>query len=74
MTPAEAQVIKPQLRVAFVVAPRAPYMVVGQHQPGKVTFQNPFEVTEIFEIMIADIQCGLLMDSENRVLGSYITN
>ena len=74
MTPAEAQAIKPQLRVALVVAPRAPFMVLGRHQPGETTRQYPFEINETFQIMIADIHCGLLMDGANRVIGAYATN
>lgn len=71
--PAAAQRLKPTLQVAFVVVPKEPFTVSGTHKPGRVTIQNPRDITEDFSILIADIQCGLLLDEKNRVLGSYPT-
>ncbi|MCW3836796.1 hypothetical protein ACFQ1E_12035 [Sphingomonas canadensis] len=70
---ATAQRTKPTLRIAFVVVPKAPYLVEGTHSVGRVTVSNPRDVTEHFKIMIADLQCGLLMDSVNKVLAAYPT-
>lgn len=74
LSPDEAQRLRPQLRIAFVVEPRAPFLVTGTHQPGEVTIRNPFDTTETFRVLIADIQCGLLMDNTNKVLASFPTN
>lgn len=74
LAPEEAERLRPQLRIAFVVEPRPPFLVTGTHQPGEVTIRNPFRVTETFRVLIADIQCGLLMDGNNKVLASFPTN
>lgn len=71
MSPTEAQKLKPKIRIVFIVQPRVPFLVQGKHQVGKVTTQNPVEVTESFSILIVNIQCGMLIDDNNRVLASY---
>ena len=71
MDAATAQRIKPTLKIAFVVVPRAPFLVQGSHSVGKTTVTNPTDITEHFKIMIADLQCGLLMDNTNKVLAAY---
>ena len=68
---ATAQQVKQTLKVAFVVVPKAPYLVQGTHSVGKTTISNPTDITETFKIMIADIQCGLVTDGTNKVLGGY---
>ena len=74
LVPAEAQALKPNLKLAFVVVPREPYLIRGS-KPGSVTtIQNPIDVTENFSILIADIQCGLVTDSTNKVLAAYPTS
>lgn len=73
LSPAEAQVLKPKLKLAFVVQPKEPFLVKGNHSTGKTTIQNPTDITEDFSILIGDIQCGLVTDAANKVLGSYST-
>lgn len=73
MAPDEARLLKPNLRIAFVAAPRPPYLVKGSTKYGKTTIQNPRDVTLDFTILTADIQCGLLMDGGGRVIGAYPT-
>jgi hypothetical protein len=73
MKPDEARRIKPGLKTGFLVKPKAPFLISGRHRVGTTTIQNPYEVTESFQILIADIQCGFLLDSDNKVLGAYPT-
>ena len=73
MTADEARKLKPALQMAFVVVPKPPYFVTGRHSLGDITIRNPYEITESFSVLIADIQCGLLLDSGGKVLGSYPT-
>ena len=73
MSPAEAQVLKPHLKLAFVVVPKEPYSVSGSTRIGKTTIQNPTEVTLNFSVLIADIRCGLLTDGGDKVIGAYPT-
>lgn len=73
LSPPEAQQLKPQLSLAFVVVPKAPYFVSGVHKPFKVTFSNPRDVSESFAILVADIQCGLVLDGTKKVIAAYPT-
>ena len=74
MTPDEARLLKPSLRIALVVAPFAPYVVRGTNPYGRPSLQSPKQVTIDFTILMADIQCGLVMDGSGRVLGAYPTS
>jgi len=74
MDVATAQRTKPALKTAFVVVPKAPYLVQGSHSVGKTTVTNPTDVTEHYKILIADMQCGLLMDGGSKVLAAYAMN
>ena len=73
MTPEEARLLKPSMRIALVVAPYAPYVVRGTTPFGRPSLQSPKEITIDFTILMADIQCGLVMDQNGRVLGAYPT-
>lgn len=73
LTPSEAQQLKPLLQVAFVVQPKEPFVVKGTRSVGETTIRNPIDVTEDFEVLVADFRCGLLLDGNNKVLGSYAT-
>lgn len=73
LSPAEAQQLKPQLQIAFVVVPMEPYVIRGTHSVGETTIRNPNDVTENFTMLIADFKCGLILDGDNKVLGSYPT-
>lgn len=71
VTPEEARLIKPRLKLAFVVSAREPFVVQTTH-PGRVpvTIQNPYDFTVASTVIIGDIQCGLVLDSGNIVLGA----
>lgn len=73
MTPAEAQTFKPQARIAFVVVPISPFVVRSTYKVNTPTISNPIDVTYNATILIADFQCGLLMDATNKVLAAYDT-
>jgi hypothetical protein len=46
----------------------------GTTKFGKVTFQNPRDISYSFTMLTADIHCGLVMDLDGRVLGAYPTS
>lgn len=69
-----ARLTKPSLKIAFVVVAKAPFLVKGSHSVGKTTVSNPTDVTEHYNILIADMQCGLLMDGASKVLAAYSMN
>lgn len=73
LAPEGARRLRPQLKSAFVVAPKEPYLIKDQQKVGEPTISTPLDVTEDFSILVADIQCGLLMDGSNKVLGPYPT-
>lgn len=70
---AEAQRLKPLLRLAYVVEPKAPYLVKNSYSVGTTSPANPFETTEEATVLIADFKCGLVTDDKNVVLGAYPT-
>ena len=74
LDPASAQALKPKMKAAFVVVPKTPFFVQGEHSVGETTIRNPTDITERYRVLIADIQCGLLTDDQNKVLASYETN
>lgn len=71
--PSEAQQLKPQLRLAFVVEPKEPFFVKGTRSVGETTVRNPTDITENFSILIADFRCGLVLDGSSKVLAAYAT-
>ena len=71
MPPATAQLVKSKLRAAWVVRPKPPFLVQGVLRGRTPTIRNPFDVTENFRILIADFQCGLIMDGTNKVLAAF---
>ena len=74
MSPEVAQRAKPTLKLAFVVEPREPFVVRRTYAGrGRITIQNPRDVTENTIILVGDIQCGLVLDATNRVLAAYPT-
>lgn len=66
--------LKPTLQLAFVVAPKAPYYLSALYDyPSTPTIRNPREVKNEVSALIADIQCGLVLDPTNIVLGGFET-
>lgn len=74
LAPDRARLIKPQLRIAFLVVPQAPYVVRGVGTVGRTTVTRPIEITNDLTVLVADIQCAFLTDATNKVLGSFPTN
>jgi len=74
MTPQDAMRLKPTLQFAYVVAPKAPYFLSARDDvPSRPTLNNPFEITTEVSALIADIQCGLVLDPGNVVLAAFET-
>ncbi|BAI95711.1 hypothetical protein Sj15T_00600 [Sphingobium sp. TA15] len=73
MSVAEAQSFKPQAKIAFVVVPKLPYVVRANFPQGETTISNPTDVRVNSTVLVADIQCGLLMNGTNRVIASFQT-
>lgn len=70
----EAKRLKPLLRLAFAVAPQEPYVVTVEYSGGAPTLADPREINERTTVLLADIQCGLVMDEFDKVLASFPTN
>lgn len=70
---AEAQRLKPLLKLAYLVEPKEPFIIKNSYSLGKVTLTNPIETTAKATVLIADIKCGLVTDDKNVVLGAYPT-
>lgn len=73
ISPEVARTLRPSLRVALVAQPKEPYLIRGTTRTGQTTLQNPFEITLNFTVLVANIQCGLVMDGAGKVLGAYPT-
>lgn len=73
MEPAVAQAFRQTAKIAFVVVPKAPYVVRRTFRYGETTVRNPTDQTIASTVLIADIQCALLTDGANKVIGAYDT-
>jgi hypothetical protein len=51
---AQAPAMKSGFRAAVVVAPYAPFYVLGKGMPGDVTLDNPVDLSETMQIIMAD--------------------
>lgn len=73
MSVAEAQAFKPQAKIAIVAVPKLPYVVRVSYPSGETMISNPTEVTVNATIVVADIQCGLLLKTANHVVAAFAT-
>lgn len=73
MTPAEATALKPQLKLAYVVEPKAPYFLAGRLKYRAIPHLDEVDITEDFQVLVADFQCGLVLTDAGKVLGAYPT-
>lgn len=74
MNPNVARSLKPSIQLAFVMNPKAPYYLKALYKyPSRPTVTNPQEVTNEVSALIGDIKCGLVLDPQNKVLGSFPT-
>jgi hypothetical protein len=73
--PAEqARKMKGKLMGAVVIIPKAPFYFEQTGRPSDATISDPREITNVFKIIVADIQCALITDDANTVLISATTN
>ena len=73
MTPAEFTALKPTLKLAFVVKPKAPFFISGDLKYRATPWLVEIDVAEHFQVLIADFQCGLVLTDAGKVLGAYPT-
>lgn len=71
LSPAEAKRLKPLLRLAIVAVPKEPYLVKGPAGYEEATIAHPVETRTDATVIIADMQCGLVLDDKGAVLGAY---
>lgn len=72
MTIPEAQALKASGKVAFAAKPKWPFYAEGVRK-WEPTISNPSDVNNPIKVIVADIQCGLLLDASNKVVGAYAT-
>jgi len=70
----DARRLMPGLRAAFVIETRAPYLVTVVHAPFTLSLDNPTDIEQHATVLVADIQCALLMDADGKVLLTVTTN
>ena len=74
MTPEQAMKVKPALQLAFVVVPKAPFFLSATFDiPLPPTITRPTQVKNEVSALIADIQCGLVLDPAGTVLAAFET-
>ncbi len=68
----EARSIKAAGKVAFVISPRWPYYAEAtKYWEPNIT--SRVDVTNPIHVIVGDIQCGLLLTSDDRVVGAFAT-
>jgi hypothetical protein len=70
IAPRDAIHLEKTMRIAIALAPKPPFFGAGA-TTASATIDDPVEVEEQTFVIIADIECGLLLDGKGRVLGSY---
>lgn len=73
MSPMEAKRLKPLLKLAYVIRPQAPYFVNSRYTH-TASIDNPRETKFEASVLLADIQCALVIDDKGTVRGSFPTN
>lgn len=74
ISPAEAREARNQFRAAWAVVPKPPFFIEGEGRGFRATFDVPQDVDETLQIVVADIQCALLLDAANTVLAAATTH
>jgi hypothetical protein len=72
MTIPEAQSLKASGKVAFVVKPKWPYYAEGVHH-WEPKIDAPTDVDNLVQVIVGDIQCGLLLTSIDKVVAALPT-
>lgn len=73
MTLAEATALKPRLKLAFVVKPKAPFFFSGNRKYRATPRLVEVDMADHFQVLVADFQCGLVLTDAGKVLGAYPT-
>jgi len=74
MSPEQARALEPAISLAFVVVPKAPFLITGSRYAASPTLEVPKRVKEEFSVLIGDIQCALVLDGNRKVLAAFATN
>ncbi len=70
-----ARALKPRLRAAFLIAPKAPFYFANTRPLGNaVTIDNPNEFIQNSRVIVADIRCLIITDDTNTVRFVVETN
>lgn len=69
----KAKNFKNEAKAAFVIVPKSPYFVKATFPFGQTTITNPVDMTVNANVILADIQCALLLDKTNTVVGAFET-
>ncbi|MFS0720780.1 hypothetical protein [Brevundimonas phoenicis] len=73
--PEFARQFKEQMKGALIVAPNAPFYIEStESSGGRITIQNPRDVTQIAHVIIADVKCAVLTSESNVVVFAVTTN
>lgn len=72
MSADEAKAIKDIASAALVIAPKFPYFAYG-NKKWDPRFDRPTHVNNDIFVVVADIQCALLLDAGNKVRGVWVT-
>ncbi len=66
----QAKLLKTSMTAAYIVRPRSPFFVTSELR-GSPSSIRPNDITLRHHILIAEIQCGLLLDGAGKVLVAY---
>lgn len=69
MTPEAAMALKPSIKMGFVVDLSKAFMFTGSKH-NEPTIDSPFESEFRYEVLMADMKCGLVMDAAGKVLAA----
>ena len=72
LSASEAKISKPRIRFALVIEPKWPFFVSGSDLKSGPSFSDPREVTEDYELIFADVMCGLVVD-QGKVMAAFPT-
>lgn len=67
---AQAPALKQTLRVALAVVPKAPYVFKYEEEGAVPTMQSPVQYKYKLTNLYADAKCGLVLNSQSRVLAA----
>jgi len=74
MPPSAAQVAKSKMQFALALTPRPPFLVTGTGLGSAPTLDDPHQIPDsqdFFRVLIADVDCGIVLDGSSKVLAVY---